>query len=113
MRDALELAIDQQVEPRHQRSASIFALQIISRVEEILTAGLALTPCECAEAVEPPRNRAGEAEFAFAVGRDGPEQWRARLMGPMGSAKALNGAVRAPARLEQQMDALLLVRHVH
>ena len=104
-----QLAIAKQVEPGDERGAGIIAFEIVGRIEQILSAGLALPACQCAEAVEPPGNRAGEAQLALAVGRARPKQRRGGLMGAVGPPKALNGPVRPPARLQQEVNPPLLV----
>jgi len=77
-----------------------------------LPAGLTLPAREGTKAVEAARDRAREAKLAFAVGRDRPKKRRAGLMRPMRATQTLDGPIGAPAGLEQEMDALLLVRDV-
>ena len=112
MRDAGQLPSDEQMKPAHQCRAGIFTFEVVGGIEQVLTTGLALTAGERAQAVESAGDRAREAELPLAVGRHWPEQGCARLMGAMGPSKALNRAIGPPSRLQEEMDALLLVRDV-
>jgi hypothetical protein len=62
-----------------------------------------------AKRIEAASDRRDETPFAAAIGGDGTEHRRRRLMRAIGPAKALNGAVSAPARLEKKMHSALLV----
>jgi hypothetical protein len=50
------------------------AFEVVSGIEQVLAAGLALAAGQRAKAVEPPRNRRDEPALAPDVRRDGPEQ---------------------------------------
>ena len=108
-RGAGQLARVEQVEPADERGAGVLAFEVVGRVEQVLPACLPLAAGQRAEAVEAAGDGAGEAQLALAVGRDGPEQRRAGLMRAVGAPEALDGPVGAPARLQQEVDALLLV----
>src|SRR3546814_18327100 len=69
-----ELSGGEEVEPAQKSAARIFALEIIGGIEKPLPSGLALTARQRPKGVEAPRDRAGEAELALAIGSDGPEQ---------------------------------------
>src|SRR3546814_8682750 len=74
-----ELSGGEEVEPAQKSAARIFALEIIGGIEKPLPSGLALTARQRPKGVEAPRDRAGEAELALAIGRDGPEIGRAHV----------------------------------
>ena len=97
------------MEPADERGAGVLAFEVVGRVEQVLPACLPLAAGQRAEAVEAAGDGAGEAQLALAVGRDGPEQRRAGLMRAVGAPEALDGPVGPPARLQQEVDALLLV----
>src|SRR3546814_11191815 len=78
---------------------------MIGRIEQVLAARLALAARERAEHVEAASDGADEPTFALAVGRDGAEHRRHRLVGAVGAAEALDRDVGAPPGLEQEMDA--------
>src|SRR3546814_10415653 len=81
---------------------------MIGRIEQVLAARLALAARERAEHVEAASDGADEPTFALAVGRDGAEHRRHRLVGAVGAAEALDRDVGAPPGLEQEMDAPLV-----
>src|SRR3546814_14726413 len=58
---------------------------------DLLTAGLALPAGDCAQRVEPPRDRGEEAFLRLHVRGNGAEQRGLRLIGPVRTAKPLNG----------------------
>lgn len=70
---ALQRSLCEEAEPAGERRLGIRAFEIVRRIEQILAAGLALATRQCPKAVEAPRDRAGEAQLTFAVGRDRPE----------------------------------------
>ena len=106
---ALELALGEEIKPGDQRCLGIFALEVVGRVEQVLPARLPLPAGERAQAVEAACDGAGEAQLALAVGGHRTEQWRRCLMGAVGPAEPLDRAIGAPARLKQEVDALLLI----
>ena len=94
-----------------KRIAGIDAFEIVAGPEQALASGLALAAGDGAEGVEPLRNRREEALLAAHVRGDRPEEGRLRLIGAVRAAKTLNCCIRAPAGLQQIMDALSLVLH--
>jgi hypothetical protein len=92
-----------------QRVLGVDALEVVGGIEHPLPAGLALAAGQRAQCIEAPRDRAGEPRFALAVGGDRTKQRRAGLVGAVGAPQPLDRTVRAPARLEQEMDPALLV----
>src|SRR3546814_17060054 len=103
-----ELSGGEEVEPAQKSAARIFALEIIGGIEKPLPSGLALTARQRPKGVEAPRDRAGEAEPALAIGRDGPEQRGRRLVRPVGPTQSLDRAMGTTARPAQQMAPCLL-----
>src|SRR5262249_44282705 len=73
--------------------------------EESLAAGLALAARDRAQRVETARDRAEKAFFRLHVGRNRPEERRLRLVGAVGTTKALDGGIRLPAGFEEIVDA--------
>ena len=101
-------AIDEIIEVA-KRIAGIDAFEIVAGPEQALASGLALAAGDGAERVEPLRNRREEALLPAHIRGHRPEQGRLRLIGAVRAAKTLNGGIRAPAGLQQIMDALSLV----
>src|SRR3546814_11936930 len=81
---------------------------MIGRIEQVLAARLALAARERAEHVEAASDGADEPTFALAVGRDGAEHRRHRLVGAVGAAEDLDRGVGAPPGLAQELDAPLV-----
>ena len=94
-----------------KRIAGIDAFEIVAGPEQALASGLALAAGDGAERVEPLRNRRQKPLLPAHIRGDRPEQGRLRLIGAVRAAKTLNGGIRAPAGLQQIMDALSLVLH--
>ena len=94
-----------------KRIAGIDAFEIVAGPEQALASGLALAAGDGAEGVEPLRNRREEALLPAHIRGHRPEQGRLRLIGAVRAAKTLNGGIRAPAGLEQIVDAFSLVLH--
>lgn len=90
--------------PGEQRLARIVALEIVGGIEQVLPAGLPLSPGEGAQAVEPARDGRDEASFAATVGGHRAENRRGLLVGPVGPAQALYRGSGPPAGLEQEVD---------
>ena len=99
--DALGLASGDRTVKAAKRLACIGALQIILLAEHALPAGLALPLGERAKGIEPPGDGGGEALLAGDIAGHHPEKRCGCLVRAMGAAKALNGGIRAPARLEE------------
>jgi len=97
----------EKVIPLGERLARISAFEIVSRVEEILPAGLALAAGQRTQTVEAARDRADEAPLALAVGGDRSEHRRHRLVRAMRPPEPLDCDIGAPAGLEQEMNAPL------
>ena len=92
-----------------KRRARVSAFEIVFGPEQALPSGLALSARDRAEAVEALGDRRKKALLALHIGGDGPEQRRLRLIGAVRAAKALNGGIGLPARLQHVMHALSLV----
>ena len=105
----LQLAIIQQVEPTAECIPSIIAFEIIGRIEEVLTAGLALSSRQGTKAVEPASDGRDKPPFALHIGGHRSEQRGRGLVGAVGTTEPLDCIVRPPARFEQEVDAALLV----
>ena len=99
----------EQVIPAGQRLAGVFALEVVGRIEQVLPTGLPLAARQRAKGVKAASDGRDKAAFAAAISSDGAEHRRRRLMGAVGPAKALDGPVGAPARLEQEVHPPLLV----
>ncbi len=104
-----ELAVIEQLEPAAERVARVIAFEIVGRIEQVLSAGLALAARQRAQCIEPSRNGRYEPALALHVGGYRPEERGRGLVGAVGTTKTLDGVVGAPARLEQEMDPALLV----
>src|SRR3546814_7458541 len=87
--DARELARVEKVIPLGQGLAGVAAFEIIGRIEQVLAARLALAARERAEHVEAASDGDDAPTFALAVGRDGAEHTRHRLVGSVVAAEAL------------------------
>ena len=81
----------------------------VSRIEQVLPARLPLTARQRAKRIETAGDGRDEAPLAAAIGGDGAEHRRRRLMRAVGAAKPLDGTVRPPARLKQEVHPALLV----
>jgi hypothetical protein len=92
-----------------ERLLGVDAFEIVGRIEQVLSAGLALPARQSAEAVEAPRDRRDEPALAAHIGGHRPEQRGRCLIGAIGPAKPLDCGVSPPARLEQEVDAAGLV----
>ena len=99
----------EQVIPAGQRLAGVFALEVVGRIEQVLPTGLPLAARQRAKGVKAASDGRDKAAFAAAISSDGAEHRRRRLMGAVGPAKALDGPVGAPARLEQEVHPPLLI----
>ena len=64
------------MDPLDERVFGILAFEVVSRVEEILPAGLPLTACQCAKRIETAGDRADKTAFTPAVGRHWPKDRR-------------------------------------
>ena len=82
----IELAHEQQSEPAMKRILGVGAFEIVSGIEQVLTASLALTAGERTKAVEPPGDGRDEPAFAAHIGGDRPEQRSRSLVGAVGPA---------------------------
>jgi hypothetical protein len=107
--DAGELALMQQMIPAGQRLAGVIALEVVGRIEQVLPARLPLATRQRAKRIEAAGDGRDETPLAAAIGGDGAEHRRRGLMGAVGAAKALDGAVSPPARLQQEVHPALLV----
>src|SRR3546814_13763160 len=107
-----ELSGGEEVEPAQKSAARIFALEIIGGIEKPLPSGLALTARQRPKGVEAPRDRAGEAELALAIGRDAPVQWVRCLVRSVRPTQSLDRALGTPARPESSVYPFLLVPRV-
>jgi hypothetical protein len=101
---APDLAAGHQHVELAQRITPVLAFEIVLGPEHALPAGLALTARDGAQRIEPASDRGKETLLGLHVGRNWTEQWRLRLVGPVGAAEALDGRIRLPAGLEQIMD---------
>jgi hypothetical protein len=77
----------EQVIPARQRLAGVIALEIVSRIEQVLPAGLPLAARQRAKRIEAAGDGRDEAPLAAAIGGDGAEHRRRGLMGAVGAAK--------------------------
>lgn len=71
---AFQLPALEKVIPADQGGLGVLAFEIVGRIEQVLSTGLALAAGERTETVEPARDRRGEPQFALAVGGDRAEQ---------------------------------------
>src|SRR6516162_11603550 len=86
------------------RVAAAMAFEIVLGPEQALTTGLALAARDCAQRVEPAGDRGEEALLRLHVGRNGPEQGRLHLVGPVSATQALDGGIRLPAGFKQVVN---------
>ncbi len=92
-----------------KRLLGVGALEIVSRIEEVLPTCLALPSGQCPEAVEPTCNGRYKPTFATNIGGHRAEQRGRCLIGAVGSAKPLNCGIGPPARLKEKVDPAHLV----
>ena len=104
-----ELALIEQLELAAERIARIVAFEIVGRVEQVLTARLALAARQRAQGIEPSRNGRDEAAFALHVGGYRPEQRGRGLVGAVRATETLDGVVGAPSRFKQEVNPALLI----
>jgi hypothetical protein len=87
--NAGELALMQQMIPAGQRLAGVIALEVVGRIEQVLPARLPLAARQRAKRIEAAGDGRDETPLAAAIGGDGAEHRRRRLMGAVGAAKPL------------------------
>ena len=87
-----------------QGVVGIEAFEIVLGTKEPLPSGLALSPGDRAQRIEPPRDGGEKALLGLHIGRDGTEQRRLRLVGAVGAPQTLDRGVGLPARLEEVVD---------
>ena len=81
----------------------------VGRIEQVLPAGLPLAARQRAKGVKAAGNSRDKAALAPTISGYRSEHRCRRLMGAIGPAKALDGPIGTPTRLEQEVHPPLLV----